>query len=168
MAAERSSCRFSMISRTSGSTSPKAITFRNRRRSCSQIKQMSLRRGHPADYLLSGVVRCGLCGRAFIGTSAKGRSKLYHYYTCSTRYRYGTRSCGADRLPKDELEEAVLEQMIDIYRDSDLLADALEQLQSSEREERETAETKVATLRQEQAGVRRRWIGTSPRSRPGR
>jgi site-specific DNA recombinase len=118
-------------------------------------ESQALRRGHPADYLLSGVVRCGLCGRAFIGTSAKGRSKLYHYYTCSTRYRYGTRSCGADRLPKDELEEAVLEQMIDIYRDSDLLADALEQLQSSEREERETTETKVATLRQEQAGVPR-------------
>lgn len=118
-------------------------------------ESQALRRGHPADYLLSGVVRCGLCGRAFIGTSAKGRSRLYHYYTCSTRYRYGTRSCGADRLPKDELEEAVLERMIDIYRDSDLIADALEQLQNSERDERATTATKVATLRQEQAGVRR-------------
>ena len=51
----------------------------------------ALRRGNPSDYLLSGVVRCGLCERAFVGTSAKGRSRLYHYYTCSTRYRSGTK-----------------------------------------------------------------------------
>jgi hypothetical protein len=28
-----------------------------------------------------------------IGTAATGRSRRYHYYTCSTRYRYGTRAC---------------------------------------------------------------------------
>ncbi len=115
----------------------------------------ALKRGHPADYLLSGVVRCGQCGRAFIGTSAKGRSNLYHYYTCSTRYRYGTRTCGADRLSKDELEEAVLEQMVELYRDSGLIADALAQLQDSERDERQLVEARVAALRQEQAGARR-------------
>ncbi len=118
-------------------------------------ESQALKRGHPADYLLSGVVRCGQCGRAFIGTSAKGRSRRYHYYTCSTRYRYGTRNCGADRLPKDELEEAVLEQMIEVYRDSDLIADALAQLESSERDERDSIEARVAVLRQEHAGVKR-------------
>lgn len=69
----------------------------------------ALRRGNPTNYLLFGVVRCGLCGRAFIGTSARGRSALYHYYTCSTRYRYGTKECGAERMPKVALEEAVIE-----------------------------------------------------------
>lgn len=118
-------------------------------------ESQALKRGHPADYLLSGVVRCGQCGRAFIGTSAKGRSRRYHYYTCSTRYRYGTRNCGADRLPKAELEEAVLEQMIEVYRDSDLITDALAQLQTSERKERESIDVRIAALRQDQAGVRR-------------
>ena len=118
-------------------------------------ESQALKRGHPADYLLSGVVRCGQCGRAFIGTSAKGRSRRYHYYTCSTRYRYGTRTCDADRLPKDALEEAVLEQMIGIYRDSGLIADALEHLGASEREERGSVEARVAALRHEQAGAKR-------------
>ncbi len=113
------------------------------------------RRGHAADYLLSGLVRCGQCGRAYIGTSAKGRSRLYHYYTCSTRYRYGTRTCGAARLPKDDLEEAVLEQMISIYRDSDLVAEALEHLRVSETEARVSVHDRIAALRQEQAGVSR-------------
>ena len=118
-------------------------------------ESQALKRGHPADYLLSGVVRCGQCGRAFIGTSAKGRSRRYHYYTCSTRYRYGTRTCDADRLPKDALEETVLEQMIGVYRDSGLIADALEHLGSSEREERDSIEARVAALRQGQAGAKR-------------
>ena len=118
-------------------------------------ESQALKRGHPADYLLSGVVRCGQCGRAFIGTAATGRSRRYHYYTCSTRYRYGTRNCDADRLPKDELEKAVLDQMIEIYRDSGLIAEALEQLHASARDERESVAGRVATLRQEQAGVRR-------------
>ncbi len=118
-------------------------------------ESQALKRGHPADYLLSGVVRCGQCGHAYIGTAATGRSRRYHYYTCSTRYRYGTRTCGADRLPKDELEEAVLEQMVELYRDSELIADALAQLQDSEHDERRLVEARVAALRQEQAGARR-------------
>ncbi|MGH2375977.1 MAG: hypothetical protein ACRDJ4_13670 [Actinomycetota bacterium] len=44
------------------------------------------------------MLRCGLCRRAFVGTS-KGRSRRYHYCICSTRYRYGTDHCSADRLP---------------------------------------------------------------------
>jgi site-specific DNA recombinase len=118
-------------------------------------ESQALKRGHPADYLLSGVVRCGLCHRAFIGTSAKGRSKMYHYYTCSTRYRYGTKECGADRLPKDDLEEAVFEQMVEVYRDGGLIADALEHLAASEAEVTADAENRLSALRQEQATVRR-------------
>ncbi|HEV2757241.1 MAG TPA: recombinase family protein, partial [Actinomycetota bacterium] len=118
-------------------------------------ESQALKRGHAADYLLSGLVRCGQCGRAYIGTSAKGRSRLYHYYTCSTRYRYGTRNCSAARLPKEDLEEAVLEQMISLYRDSDLVAEALEHLRVSETEARVSVQDRIAALRQEQAGVSR-------------
>ncbi len=137
----------SLIDEQSFSAAQRILTERS--------ESQALRRGHPADYLLSGLIRCGQCGRAFIGTSAKGRSRLYHYYTCSTRYRYGTRNCSADRLPKNELEDAVLEQMIEIYRDSSLMTDALAQLETSGREERGTLDARIAGLRQEQAGARR-------------
>ena len=53
----------------------------------------ALKRGHPSEYLLSGLIRCGRCRRAFVGTSAHGRTRRYRYYTCSTRYRYGTAAC---------------------------------------------------------------------------
>ena len=115
----------------------------------------ALRRGNPSDYILSGVMRCGLCGRAFIGTSAKGRSALYHYYTCSTRYRYGTKECCAERLPKDALEEAVIEQMLDVYSDGELIADALAEANVAEAKSKEEIEERIASIRQQQAGASR-------------
>ena len=115
----------------------------------------ALRRGNPSDYILSGVMRCGLCGRAFIGTSAKGRSALYHYYTCSTRYRYGTKECCAERLPKDALEEAVIEQMLDVYSDGELIADALAEANVAEAKSKEEVEERLASIRQQQAGATR-------------
>ena len=41
------------------------------------------RRGNPSDYLLSGLLRCGKCGKAYIGMSANGNGGRYHYYACS-------------------------------------------------------------------------------------
>ncbi len=64
----------------------------------------SLRRGNPSDFLLSGLVRCDHCGRAYVGTSAHGRSGRYTYYACSTRYKYGPAKCTGERLPEDRLE----------------------------------------------------------------
>jgi site-specific DNA recombinase len=101
------------------------------------------------------VVRCGLCGRAFIGTSAKGRSALYHYYTCSTRYRYGTKECATERLSKGALEEAVIEQMVDVYADGELIADALAEANVAEEKSRDEIEERIASVRQQQAGARR-------------
>jgi DNA invertase Pin-like site-specific DNA recombinase len=38
------------------------------------------RRGNASDFLLSGLLRCGRCGKAYIGMSAKGNGGRYHYY----------------------------------------------------------------------------------------
>ena len=36
----------------------------------------ALKRGHPSDYMLSGVLRCGRCRKAYVGTAAHGRKSL--------------------------------------------------------------------------------------------
>ncbi len=108
----------------------------------------ALRRGNPTNYLLSAVVRCGRCGPAFIGTSAKGRA-LYPYYTCATRYRYGTKECGAERLPKAALEDAVIEQMVDVYSDGELIAEALAEANVAEEKSRDEIEERLASVRQD-------------------
>jgi site-specific DNA recombinase len=95
----------------------------------------SLRRGNPTDFLLSGLVRCAHCKRAYVGTSAHGNGGRYTYYACSTRYKYGPNKCNGDRLPKDPLEDAVLTQLAHVFRDTQLIERAL--ADAAERSERD-------------------------------
>jgi site-specific DNA recombinase len=94
-----------------------------------------LRRTNPTDYLLSTLsIVCDRCGHPMIGASARGRGgKIYAYYTCSTRARRGPSGCDQERLPKDELETAVLAQMTGVYADTSLVAAALEEAQAETR-----------------------------------
>jgi len=118
-------------------------------------ESQALKRGHPSDYVLSGVIRCGRCRKAYVGTSARGRKGLYHYYVCSTRYRYGTGFCSGDRLPKDGLEDAVIEQMRDVYRNTSLIEEAIAQNALEDAQPTEDASRRLAGVRQELAGATR-------------
>ena len=42
-----------------------------------------------------------------------------------SRHRYGTGTCSVDRLPADELDQAVLESLLDLYSASDLFVGAV-------------------------------------------
>ena len=90
-----------------------------------------------------------------MGTSARGRKGLYHYYVCSTRYRYGTEHCPGERLPKDALEEAVIEQMQDVYRNSSLIDQALADAAVEASEPAEETDRRLGSVRKELAGARR-------------
>lgn len=85
----------------------------------------SRRRGNRSDFLLSGVIRCGHCGRAYIGMSAHGKGGTYHYYACTARQKYGPKACRGERIPREKLETAVLHQLASIYRDGPLINDAI-------------------------------------------
>jgi site-specific DNA recombinase len=109
----------------------------------------SLRRGNPSDFLLSGLVRCHHCGRAYVGTSAHGRNGRYTYCACSTRYKYGHAKCNGDRLPKDRLEAAVLAQLTELYRDGDVIERALADLANVTESERPELEEQLPSTRAE-------------------
>ncbi len=113
----------------------------------------SLRRGNATDFLLSGLVRCHHCGRAYVGTSAHGRNGRYTYYACSTRYKYGPSKCNGDRLPKDRLEAAVLTQLAELYRDGRVVYEALADLATTTESERPEVEEQLASTRAEIARV---------------
>jgi site-specific DNA recombinase len=96
----------------------------------------SRRRGNRSDFLLSGVVRCGHCGRAYIGMSARGKGGLYHYYACTARQKYGPKACQGQRISREKLETAVLHQLTGIYRDGPLIQNALATAQQQAERER--------------------------------
>ncbi len=86
----------------------------------------SLRRSNSSDYLLSGLVFCARCGKHYVGAAAHGRSARYSYYVCHSRQRYGLSSCSSDRLPAEELDEAVLGALCETYERTDLVTEALQ------------------------------------------
>jgi site-specific DNA recombinase len=103
------------------------LTFRRAQRLLRERgEDMALRRSNPADYLLSGLIRCGRCKRAYVGMSARGNGGLYHYYACSGRQKLGRKGCDGERISRDRLEAAVLHQLASLYRDGTLIRDALE------------------------------------------
>jgi site-specific DNA recombinase len=85
----------------------------------------SRRRSNPTDYLLSGRVRCGRCGKPYIGTASHGRNGRYTYYTCFTRMRHGTSHCGNDRLPAERLEQAITRRLWQVLNDRELIDQAI-------------------------------------------
>ena len=118
-------------------------------------ESQALKRGHRSDYLLSGVLRCGRCRRAYVGTAAHGRNTRYRYYVCSTRYRYGTTTCDGDRLPMEALEGAVVEQMAEVFGDTALVGKAIAVSRAEEAGASDEVARRLASIRQQLAGARR-------------
>lgn len=87
----------------------------------------SLRRSNQSDYLLTGLVICARCGKRYLGACAHGNGGRYPYYVCFSRQRYGSKTCAADRLPADELEQAVREQLIAMLEREPLVQKAIEE-----------------------------------------
>ncbi|MFQ5875335.1 MAG: recombinase family protein, partial [Dehalococcoidia bacterium] len=68
----------------------------------AQLRSREPKAIHPrrtaSSYLLSGLLKCGLCGASMMGHAAK--SGRYQYYLCATAYRNGREACLATPLPK--------------------------------------------------------------------
>jgi site-specific DNA recombinase len=99
----------------------RAQTILDERGACRTTRSKT---AHP-DYLLTGLIKCARCQRNYVGVSGTGKRHRYRYYMCWTRNRYGTGACDADTLRADELEDAVLAAVNDLYTHPDLLLDAL-------------------------------------------
>jgi len=67
---------------------------------------------HPREvdspYLLSGIVRCGICGAAMVG---QGSGHHYHYYMCGNARRKGREVCPSPILPKDKVEGFIIDRI---------------------------------------------------------
>jgi site-specific DNA recombinase len=62
-----------------------------------------------SNYLLSGIARCGHCGKALIGQEAKGGK--FHYYTCGTLLKKGSGSCPAKYINRAKLERMIIDNI---------------------------------------------------------
>ncbi len=109
----------------------------------------STRATNSSEYLLSGLMVCGRCGKHMVGNAANGRLYRYRYYTCFSRQRYGKVGCTADRLPADELDRAVLIALLKTYEDAELFNRVVYSTASRSAEDREQREAELAAVRSE-------------------
>lgn len=73
-------------------------------------------------YLLSGLLRCGVCNEAtLVGRKARKGKYTYRYYTCNNYASRGTGSCSLGYIRADLLEENVLLDIEEILKDGTLV-----------------------------------------------
>ncbi len=78
-----------------------------------------------SEYLLTGMLRCRACGDAYFGAGTKGRNGFYHYYARRNRQTKGTYGCQSKRVPAEDLETAVIDDLIETLSRSDLFEQAI-------------------------------------------
>ena len=61
--------------------------------------------------LLTGLLKCGVCGAAM--TLVTGKSGLYKYYKCASRHSQGNQACTSKNLPMERMDDLVLKSMAD-------------------------------------------------------
>ena len=83
------------------------------------------RRSNMSDFLFSGLLVCAKCEKHFVGTTANGNGGVYRYYTCYSRFRYGTKVCDQQRLPAEQLETMLIEYIVSKLRDGVLLDESV-------------------------------------------
>jgi hypothetical protein len=118
-------------------------------------EDVATRASSRSHFLLSGLIRCGRCRRAYVGMSAKGNGGTYHYYACSGRQKLGRRGCDGERIPRQKLEDAVLSQLTGIYRDGGLIREAIEQAAQSGESDRKALTQERAALVKETSRTER-------------
>ena len=62
-----------------------------------------------SKFLLSGLLKCGVCGRPYSGQGAK--SGQYAYYVCGTLFREGAGTCSARYLNAPRVEDFIVEKI---------------------------------------------------------
>ncbi len=79
------------------------------------LKERAPAKMHPrrvaSRYLLSGLARCGHCGKALVGQEAKGGQ--FNYYVCGTLLKQGAGACEARYLNTTKFEKLVVDKIKD-------------------------------------------------------
>jgi len=79
--------------------------------------------GKRSRFILSGLLKCSLCGSRYQGvTRNKGKKRLdgtrvrNYYYCCGGYITKGTKICQMNPIPKQELEQKVINAILDFYK----------------------------------------------------
>lgn len=130
-------------------------TFRRVQERLKINRRMPSHRWSHSDYLLTGKLRCGLCGSTMVGKSGSSHTGEKHcYYCCLTRLN--DKSCSKGNIRQDTLEDLVLKETHHILDNQELLeyiADKTWELYQKEDEDTAEADAMKAELDSAEKGL---------------
>lgn len=104
-------------------------------------------------YLLAGKIFCGHCGAPMVGECGRGKGgKTYNYYSCATRKK--SRSCDKKPVPKDWIEDIVVQDALEVLTDEIIEHVATVSAQQSEEEIQQN--TNIPAIQQQIADIERK------------
>ena len=107
-----------------------------------------------SSFLLSGLLRCGSCGKSFTGKHAKGRR--FAYYTCGTLLRQGAGSCEARYLSAPKMEQFIISMITERILTDENLTDLVSLVAEDMDKVASELDGQLKVVEQELADVERR------------
>ncbi|CAM4543437.1 recombinase family protein [Myxococcus xanthus] len=117
--------------------------------------------GRNPDYVLRGLLRCGLCGEAMTPGSTRKGEREYRYYRCVTRDKQGKEGCRAAPLPAAALEDFVVTQLREVSVGDGFAAQVHARLTARLEEKHQALRAERAQLPRDlakRAGESRKWV----------
>lgn len=101
------------------------------------------------DMLLRGLLVCRGCGKTMQTTYTKkctktAGTKRYRYYVCSKVTKSGRSACDCPRLPAEQIEQFVVQEIHAVARDTELRRGVLEQAQARIASDRSSDKVKLS------------------------
>jgi len=76
--------------------------------------------------LLTGLLKCGVCGASMVPNYSRKGARRYGYYQCQRTKALGAAACPGSRVPQGAIEAAVVDRLADIGRDPSLVTEAVQ------------------------------------------
>ncbi|XXF79767.1 recombinase family protein [Myxococcaceae bacterium GXIMD 01537] len=117
--------------------------------------------GRNPDYVLRGLLRCGLCGEAMTPGSTRKGTREYRYYRCVTRDKKGKEECRASPIPAAALEDFVVARLQEVSVGEGFAAQVHARLTARLEEKHQALRAERAQLPKElakRAGESAKWV----------
>jgi len=84
----------------------------------NQTKEKIIKKRLYKEFLLTGLVKCSVCGSSMTNTYTNKKEKRYYYYKCYKVMREGRKVCSTKEVNAEKLERFLIENLGRIAQDS--------------------------------------------------
>jgi site-specific DNA recombinase len=110
-----------------------------------------------SPYILSGLAHCAACGSPLNGETIRSRAKNHtnRYYACTLKKRSTSQECNSPNIPKQALEDIVIDQIIEHILTIDNLMSIRKQIQTDSQKDIDEQQGQVAAHRKQYQSLQR-------------